>query len=250
MSYSDILRYAEVARAAYDNHAALKQTYGDTALPFDLPGSQVQLVLIRDPSNNIQWIAVRGTANTRNALVDGRIKVVREPRLRAYLHGGFLRASQEAYKAVQPRLDPSLNVRITGHSLGGAVAVILTGLLAESGLPYKLDRTVTFGQPMVTDVNGVAVLERYPLLRVVNRRDPVAILPLILSRTHFELRPTLFYHHAGPQLTLYADRAPSVSPPSRIVRFVFGYKRLIVNHFLDLYVQRLKALVGPGHVAT
>src|SRR5262245_32713031 len=92
--------------------------------------------------------------------------------------------------------------------------------------------------------NGVKVLGRYPLLRVVNRRDPVAILPLILSRTHFELIPTLFYCPCGLQLTLHGDRAPTLSAPGKIVRFAFAYKRLIVNHLMDLYLQRLKALAA------
>jgi len=93
MSYRDILRYAEFAGAAYDDQAALREAFGDSVLLFDLPGCLVQVALIKDLGNRTQWLAVRGTANTRNVLFDGRIKVVREPRLGAYLHGGFLRAS-------------------------------------------------------------------------------------------------------------------------------------------------------------
>ena len=103
-------------------------------------------------------------------------------------------------------LDPGREIRIIGHCLGGAVALILVALLSDDRVGYHLGRTVTFGQPMVTDSNGVKVLKKYPLLRVVNRWDPVAILPLILSRTHFEFRLTIFYHHVGPRLTLYRDR--------------------------------------------
>lgn len=252
ISYGDVLRYVELARAAYDDRETLGRKYGDSVLFIDLPRSRIQLVLIRDFGGSTQWIAVRGTANARNVLVDVRIKVVREPGLGAYIHGGFLQAGREAYEAVLPAIDRRLTVRITGHSLGGGVALILCALLAEFGLPCRVDRTVTFGQPMITDANGVKVLEKYPLLRVVNRRDPVAILPLILSRTHFELRPTLFYHHCGPQLTLYGDRAPQVSQASKVPRVVFRYKRLFANHNMDLYVQRLRALVerspSPGRI--
>jgi hypothetical protein len=118
----------------------------------------------------------------------------------------------------------------------------LAALLSEDQTKYDLGRTVTFGQPMVTDSNGVKLLNKYPLLRVVNHWDPVAVLPLILSRTHFEIRPTIFYHHVGPQLTLYRERKPKYSAPSKLIKFVFGHKRLIANHFIDLYLQRLQAL--------
>src|SRR5262245_53859356 len=171
ISYDDALRYATCARAAYNDLTALKQAYGDSMTQVDLPGCQIQVLLIRDVSAGIQWIAVRGTANLRNALTDGRMKIVHEPKLGAYIHGGFLRASHEARDAIIQKLDPGMRIRVTGHSLGGAVAVILTMLIAESGFQRRLDRTITFGQPMVTDRNGVKVLENYQCLRVVRRRS-------------------------------------------------------------------------------
>jgi hypothetical protein len=243
LSCDDALRYATFARAAYSDLPALKQAFGDAMTRVDLPGSQIQVLLIRDISAGIQWIAVRGTANLRNALTDGRMKIVHEPKLGAYIHGGFLRASHEACDAILQKLDPGMRIRVTGHSLGGAVAVILTMLIAESGFQRRLDRTITFGQPMVTDRNGVKVLENYQCLRVVNHRDPVAVLPLILSRTHFELRPTLFYHHAGMQLTLFADKAPTISAPTRFSNLAFGFERFLANHLIDLYVDRLQTLI-------
>jgi triacylglycerol lipase len=243
ISYRELYRYAEFSKAAYRGNPEIKNEFGDSVLVSDLAGSRVQVTLFKDPHADIQWIAIRGTANPRNVVVDGRVKIIWEPRLGVYLHGGFLHAAREAYDAIQPRLDPGCQIRITGHSLGGAVALILTALLSEATAGYQLGRTVTFGQPMVTDSNGVKILKKYPLLRVVNRWDPVPILPLILSRTHFELRPTIFYHHAGPQLALYRDREPKFSPPGKLIKLVVGYKWLIANHFMDLYLHRLQALL-------
>lgn len=243
ISHGEIYRYAEFAKVAYLDHLKLEGEFGDSVFVSELANSRVQVVVINDSRTDIQWITIRGTSNPKNTLVDARVKVVREARLGVYLHGGFLHASREAYDTIQPRLDRGREIRITGHSLGGAVAVILAALLSEDRVGYHLGCTVTFGQPMVTDSNGVKVLRKYPLLRVVNRWDPVAILPLLLSRTHFEFRPTIFYHHVGPQLTLYRDRKPNYSPPTKLIKFVFGYKRLIVNHFMDLYLQRLQALL-------
>lgn len=70
----------------------------------------------------------------------------------------------------------------------------------------------------------------------------MAILPLILSRTDLEFRPTIFC----PQLSLYRTPGPKYSPPNKLIRFAFGYKRLISNHSVDLYLDRLQALSGPG----
>ena len=87
------------------------------------------------------------------------------------------------------------------------------------------------------------MLKKYSPLRVVNRWDPVAVLPLILSRTHFELQPTMFYHHVGPQVTLYRERKPKYSAPTMPLGFLFGFKRFIANHFVDLYLRRIQVLL-------
>lgn len=94
------------------------------------------------------------------------------------------------------------------------------------------------------------LLKKYPLLRVVNSWDPVAMLPWILSRTHFEFPPTIFYHHVGEKLTLYKSPKPISSLPGNLMKLAFSYKRLIANHFIDLYLQRLGTLQKkPGQRA-
>jgi hypothetical protein len=80
------------------------------------------------------------------------------------------------------------------------------------------------------------------LLRVVNRADPVAMLPLILSRTHFEFPPTLLFHHFGSQITLFPDGRALYSEAKTLANVVFGYEKFLANHYLNLYLQRLSAL--------
>jgi hypothetical protein len=242
--YSELHRYATFARVIYDDAPGVKRIHGDSAVVDELAGCHVQFAVVDDRQDAVQWIALRGTFNPRNALVDSRMKVMWEPRLGAYIHSGFLLAAREAYAAIQPLLDPAKQIRITGHSLGGAVAVILAALLAEDGGRFTIGRTVTFGQPMVTDINGARLLRKHSLLRIVNRGDPVAMLPLILSRTHFEFPPTLLFHHFGPQLTLRADGHAQYSEGRTLANVVMGYRRFLGNHVLDLYVQRLKALAN------
>jgi hypothetical protein len=242
--YADVHRYAMFAKATYGDVASIRQAHGDSTVIKELMTSRVQLLVVNDATEAVQWIALRGTFNPTNVLVDGRVKVTHEPRLGAYFHSGFLRAAQEAYEAIEPVLDRKRELRLTGHSLGGAMAAILAALLAADRAGFNIGPTVTFGQPMVTDINGARILRQHALLRVVNRGDPVAMLPYILSRTHFEFPPTILFHHFGSQLTLYPDGYSRQLESRRLTNVVFGYKRLLVNHVLDLYLARLSALAG------
>lgn len=91
------------------------------------------------------------------------------------VHRGFLNSAQQVYAQVRPLLDQEYEVRLTGHSLGGAVAAILLMMLKEDG--FTLGQSVTFGQPKVTNEDGVEKYHDLPLLRVVNLEDPVPLLP-------------------------------------------------------------------------
>lgn len=78
---------------------------------------------------------------------------------------------------------------ITGHSLGGAMAVILASMLVMSDNPAyqeigaKLRAVYTFGQPMVgTPDFAASAAEKFsdanvPVLRYVFKKDPVPLLP-------------------------------------------------------------------------
>ncbi len=66
-------------------------------------------------------------------------------------------------------------VSLTGHSLGGAEAVILAMYLKTEG--WKVSRVVTFGQPKVTDADGSKRFRDLPVLRVVNANDSVPLVP-------------------------------------------------------------------------
>ena len=66
----------------------------------------------------------------------------------------------------------SLPIYITGHSLGGALAVVATWYMS---MP-KLAACYTFGAPKVGD-GGPLGRFRTPIYRVVNGRDPVPDLP-------------------------------------------------------------------------
>ena len=90
------------------------------------------------------------------------------------MHEGF----HTAYKSVEDRIYAQLKglngmpIYFTGHSLGGALAVVATWYHDK----HKLAACYTFGAPRVGD-SRLAGRFRTPIYRVVNGIDPVPFVP-------------------------------------------------------------------------
>ena len=90
------------------------------------------------------------------------------------IHNGFLRAFQCAEKEIRQSLGnlTDYTLYVTGHSLGGALALIATRALNSDNLAA----CYTFGGPRVGNSEfGDAI--KPPIYRVVNDLDPVPFLP-------------------------------------------------------------------------
>jgi len=99
----------------------------------------------------------------------------------ARVHKGFFRATGELWNDIEKDLV-GLNLTIpqevyaTGHSLGGAMAVV-------AGMKYPFKQVVTFGEPKVG--NGVEGVIACRHIRYVNGKDIVPrIIPKFLSFKH------------------------------------------------------------------
>jgi len=140
-------------------------------------------------------IAFRGTEDVGDILTD--LKLIRRHTPDGALHSGFWEGYDRIHSAVADVAAKAARrggrVWLTGHSLGGALAVVAAYRLDdEKNLP--IGGVVTFGQPMVVMPNLAQSLyprvhDRY--LRFVNDDDPI---------------PTLVwpYVHFG-ELVLYRD---------------------------------------------
>uniref|UniRef100_A0A1I7XZF8 Lipase_3 domain-containing protein n=1 Tax=Steinernema glaseri TaxID=37863 RepID=A0A1I7XZF8_9BILA len=79
---------------------------------------------------------------------------------------------------------PKHEVRITGLSLGGALATLFSDLIVTDGLadPTQI-RIITYGEPKVGNqlfsLNHVGRVGGY-VFRLINRRDPIPLLPYAL----------------------------------------------------------------------
>lgn len=153
---------------------------------------------------------------------------------------------------------------LTGHSLGGAMAVIMATMLvmneSYSALAEKLRGVYTFGQPMVGSHAFAELAENrlrqadVPLVRFVYDKDPVPELPPKVTgdfahfgdeyhvTQHERWRPT----HDSRQLEMVSGLVTAFASFG-LTRFVplrgLPFRRRIEDHFPHHYVS---SLIAPG----
>jgi len=144
-------------------------------------------------------VAFRGTADLRNWLTDLDCELTRVGSCR--VHRGFY----AAMKAVEPDLTASLapaqdaRLWVTGHSLGGALAMLWALRAAQSG--YDIAGVYTFGQPRAGDAAFSRLYDSRLKIRTwrsVHAEDVVPRMPWLLGR----------YRHAGHEV-FYPSSTPS-----------------------------------------
>jgi hypothetical protein len=197
-----------------------------------------------DDAKRVQWIVVRGTSSLINIRLDVDYNKVVDPRLQIPLHKGFADAALQVYQFAKPLLKTDYETRVTGHSFGGAAAVIVLMLLKEDG--FKLGQAMTFGQPKVTNGDGAQKYRTLPLLRFVNDQDPVPLLP------PFELFAVLDegpYQHFGPEVVLedgstYRFYTEHQAERLSVFSFWNNLKNLSIQdvpeHFISTYLTRIR----------
>lgn len=253
IDFERVYRFAELAEYAYKSDEDVRTKYGDDLAAIgQLPTCEGRFFVIDDQQEKTLFVAVRGTANLRNGIKDAEYKKVKDEALDIYLHQGFRDAAMELYDAFLPVLEEhtGYNVHISGHSLGGAMAVILMMRLQADG--HTVDRVITFGQPMVTNKTGCEKYEDAPLIRVVDSRDLVPDVPpaTIGSSVHGTYRH--FGHEVivlnGPYFTHLDERQ---AEDARVSAFWSNLRdQSIDDHHMANYRKRIEPkLRGQREVA-
>ena len=199
VDFAQALDYAQRTALAYEPDAVIQQRGGAAVrISISTPlSSGIKAYVEQDDAKRVQWIVVRGTSNLVNIQLDVDYNKVVDSRLGIPLHKGFAGSALQVYQFAKPLLKMDYETRVTGHSLGGAAAVIVLMLLKEDG--FKLGQAITFGQPKVTNRDGARKYRTLPLLRYINDKDPVPSLP------PFELFAVLDegpFQHFGPEVVL------------------------------------------------
>jgi triacylglycerol lipase len=103
----------------------------------------------------------------------------------ARFHQGFVTAITEIWPQLYPAVDAELRKKdrplwVTGHSLGGALALLAAWLFKRKFL--NVHQVVTFGAPMVGNKDVAEAIGREfagKVFRYVNGPDPVPLLPMM-----------------------------------------------------------------------
>ncbi|KAK9332589.1 Alpha/Beta hydrolase protein [Lipomyces starkeyi] len=112
---------------------------------------------------------------------------------RCMVHRGFLRSYLETRAYTGPILEelkakyPDYSLLVTGHSLGGAIAILAAADLITEGYAPEI---VTYGQPRVGNrqfadwVDSIVSYSDVQMTRVTHKSDPVVRVPLGIDWRH------------------------------------------------------------------
>lgn len=241
------LQYAQRSALVYESDTAIKQkSPAGTMVSFMVETPRgVKAYIETDDAKKIQWVSVRGTSTLENVKLDVDYNKVVDGRLQIPLHKGFADTAMQVYAFAKPLLRPGYEVRVTGHSLGGAAAAIMLMLFKEDGV--KLGPAMTFGQPKVTNRAGVEKYRGLPLLRFVNDKDPVPLMPPLDISTILDEGP---YKHFGPEVVLKDGTNYAYFDDVQAERFsVISFwnslgNQQVPDHSIANYIQSLQAKTG------
>ena len=142
------------------------------------------------------------------------------------VHGGFARYTQTAFFSHKDgettfgedlkellEKDPNAKLCVTGHSLGGAVAVLFAARLMDMGVPTEQLDVVTFGAPAVGNRAFADAYSDMPLMRIAMKGDPIHAALQSIDTSYVQFGGVQHWHRPrGSErfqhdMTGYADAA-------------------------------------------
>jgi len=207
-----VFDHALRCRTAYEGATLIKSEQ----MQWIFNDSELQVVYVDEAEINciienrsdIQWITFVGTRNIETHLASYDMEW--SDLDATYLHHGFLRLINFTWDKIYNILlqNKSKPVRLTGHSIGAAIACVFALRLVNHD--FIVQECITFSQPKVTDEEGIVdafskKLKDCKFLRVVNEGDCCVLLPP--ESVGFDsCLSTRMYKHFGPELKFFKDR--------------------------------------------
>lgn len=248
VNFAVLHQHAIFARAVYQSEdsvrALIESSNYTLTLYHTIPGTEISFLLATNELTRTQIIAVRGTSNIENAIVDIYLKLIVDKKTGVALHHGFSVAARQVYAELKPMLKTDYKINVTGHSLGGAVALILAIYLDAD--QFNVEQVTTFGQPKVTNIAGANKIQHINVIRVVTPLDLVPLVPLFdpLDISNVEV-----YWHAGKEVILLANNQYAVlqGTESMLRASSFTQKLLseenLQHHQITLYLNMVRARI-------
>jgi len=248
INFVNIREQAMFADSAYKSEseirALVESSDYELTLYHTIPGIQVAFFLATSVATKTQIISIRGTSNIENAMVNVSLKLSVDADLGVSLHQGFGVSAKRIYAELKPLLKPEYKINVTGHSLGGAIALVLAMLLDKDQV--KVVQVVTFGQPKVTNVSGASSIQHINLIRVVTPDDMVPLVPLF---DPLDINDLDIFWHAGREVILLGGNQYAVldGMDSMLRATKFTQKPLsednVKNHEMTFYLSLIDARV-------
>jgi hypothetical protein len=239
------LKVANVAQATYQSKDDLIGALGHMGYSLNttrkIPGYSVSFTLATNDATKQHLVAVRGTSNVENIIVDAAFVLVPDKLSGIDIHQGFLLSSRDIFEEIRTMIKPEYTINTVGHSLGGAVALILAMMLDAQN--FDVGEVITFGQPKVTNISGARKFSHLDIKRLVTPKD---IVPLVPPIDPVDLLNFSIFWHQGTEIVLYSNHQYSVLTGMASMRRAIDFlndtpdKRHLNNHFMTTYIRHLK----------
>ncbi len=252
--FSHWLKAAYIADATYKSDEDITETLKSQGYKIDrlqrIEGFSVAYVLASNDKTKQYIIAVRGTSNIENAIVDAAFVLVPDKLSGIDIHQGFLLSARDIYQQLQAEIKTGYKINTIGHSLGGGVALILAMMFDAQG--YDIAEVITFGQPKVTNISGSQQFKHLNIIRLVNPKD---VVPLVPPVDPMDLMNFSIFWHQGTEILLHKNKQYSVlsgiNSMMRVADFLNDIpgEQHLSNHFMTTYISNIKTkLVSPEEV--
>lgn len=167
----------------------------------------------------------------------------------ARFHLGFMNALADIWEPVQAAVEAEVKkkdraVWVTGHSLGGALAMLATWMCSRRFI--NVHQTYTYGAPMIGNAAASEAFDKaFPdrIYRYVNTSDPIPKLPtvsLIANDYGHCLKEMAL--GGGTAAALVGEAAAGALDPAVITKLWASVLGSVAAHGLDAYRQ----LIGGG----
>jgi len=191
-------------------------------------------------SENVIWIGFKGTTEVNEWLNNFHIKQIsyrtgREtydnlpPFMRTHknvkIHSGFIRTYNRLRPLIMEKItdfDPTMQICLSGHSMGGALATILGVDLKSMGYNVTV---YSFCSPRVgnDELSELVKQIKLPLYRIINQDDMIPQTPLSVSPNLSDKGNPYLYSHCGDEY-----------------KFSKNWNALDSNHCISIMIDQLK----------